>query len=327
MDWHNIEVLITGGTGSLGNELVKQLHGKVRGIRIYSRDEKKQWDMRRLLERTNQISNVSFLIGDVRNRERLRLAMQGVHLVIHTAAMKQVPACEYNPWEAVSTNIVGAWNVIHASLETRSVRKVMNISTDKAVYPVNLYGVTKAAAEKLFIHSNIYSRGGTHPYFSCCRYGNVIGSRGSILPLFLEQLSTGILTITHKDMTRFWITLHDVAAFVLKRLEDMIGGEIFIPKMPSIRIMDVAKNLANAFPDRKVKISEIGIRQGEKIHECLITGEEVVKDMGTYFVIPKENNQIDRATSPYMSNHTILGFLSSNEIVSIIQNYILCNKK
>jgi len=260
------EILITGGTGSLAKALIKELeHYEPYGIRLFSRDELKQWHLKRKVK--NYKNKISFLVGDIRDRKRIELAMSGVDIVIHTAALKQVPSCEFNPLEAINTNIMGSQNVLYAALENK-VDKVLAISTDKAVYPVNLYGATKMCAEKLFIQGNTYS-GGRNPHFSCCRYGNVINSRGSVIPLFKEQAASGIVTVTHKDMTRFFITLEDVAKFILKSLSIMTGGEIFVPRMASAKIVDVAMAVAPG-----CEIEEIGIRPGEKMHEVLITKEE-----------------------------------------------------
>ena len=260
------EILITGGTGSLGKTLVKLLLAKhkIKGVRIFSRDELKQWEMRQ------QIGNapVSYLVGDVRDQKRVELATKGVDIIIHAAALKQVTACEDNPLEAIQTNITGAQNILYAALENK-IEKVMGISTDKACAPANLYGATKLCAEKLFTQGNVYS-GGRPPKFSCVRYGNVLGSRGSIVPLFKKQAQeTGSITITHKDMTRFWITLNQAATFVLRAIEDMQGSEIFVPMMPSAEVEKVAKAVA---PDASIKY--IGIRPGEKMHEILVTKEE-----------------------------------------------------
>jgi len=269
MDWKNKEILITGGTGSLGKAVTKRLltecHPK--GIRIYSRDELKQWEMRQIIDQWECKGNVSFLIGDVRDEKRLSLAMEGVNIVIHTAAMKQVPSCEENPIEAVKTNIQGSQNVITAAINSGTVERVMGISTDKACMPINLYGVTKAAMEKLFIHGNVYSKGKERiPKISCCRYGNVIGSRGSVIPLFKEQAKTGTITVTDPDMTRFWITLPRVAKFIVDNLESMEGGEIFVPFMPSMSMFQIAEAIA---PEANIKI--IGVRKGEKMHEDLVS--------------------------------------------------------
>ncbi len=270
MNWDKKEILITGGTGSLGKTLVKLLIKKYnpKGIRIYSRDELKQWKLKQEL---NTNIPISYLIGDVRDLKRLCIAMDGVDIVIHAAAMKQVPTCEDNPTEAIETNINGSMNVLNASLKCK-VKKVIGIITDKAVYPINLYGMTKAVSEKIFIQGNTYSKHYNdikRPMFSCCRYGNVIGSRGSIVPLFKEQKKKGMITITHKDMTRFWVTLPRIADFILQCIEQMQGEEIFIPEMPSMSVMDIAKTIA---PNTEIKY--IGIREGEKLHEDLWTKEE-----------------------------------------------------
>jgi len=270
MNWANKEILITGGTGSLGRTLTNTFlaasHNWVpKGIRIFSRDELKQWEMKKEID---DRAPVSFLVGDIRDRKRVELATKGVDIIIHAAALKQVPACEDNPLEAIQTNVIGAQNVLYAALEN-DIKKVMAISTDKAVYPINLYGATKLCAEKLFIQGNVYS-GGRSPLFSCCRYGNVLGSRGSVVPLFKEQYQkTGKVTVTDKRMTRFWITLPTVANFIIGAIDRMIGGELFIPKMPSAGIIDIINAVT---PDAEVV--DIGIRPGEKIHEILITKEE-----------------------------------------------------
>ena len=281
MAWlDNKEILITGGTGTLGKKLTELLikNHKPKGIRIFSRDELKQWEMQKTLD-----SNVpvSFLIGDIRNYPRIKRASEGVDLIIHTAAMKQVPACEDNPLEAIQTNVHGAENVLNAALDS-GVQRVMNVSTDKAVYPINLYGATKLAAEKLFIHGNVYS-GSKGTIFSCCRYGNVLGSRGSVYQVFKEQaINDGPIRITDDEMTRFWISIGDVAQFLLERCCDMNGGEVFIPKMPSMKIIDMAQVLYNRYckPTPRIKsfqnkVMTTGIRKGEKLHECLITNEEL----------------------------------------------------
>ena len=276
-------ILVTGGTGSFGNKFTEVLlkEHKPKVIRIFSRGEKKQLDM------MNKFPDkrMRFFIGDVRDKDRLFRAMNDVNIVIHAAALKQVPACEYNPIEAIRTNIDGCANVIDTAIDN-SVDRVMAISTDKAVHPVNLYGATKMTAEKLFIQGNSYS-GKAKTKFSCVRYGNVIGSRGSVIPLFLKQKKEGILTITDKRMTRFWITLKQGVDFVINSTEKMEGGEIFVPKIPSMKIIDLANAIA---PDSKKKI--IGIRPGEKIHEVLITQDEArhSKEFDNYFVIEPEHS-------------------------------------
>ncbi|MCH7564384.1 MAG: UDP-N-acetylglucosamine 4,6-dehydratase (inverting) [Gemmatimonadetes bacterium] len=258
-------ILVTGGTGSFGKRFIEVVlrERKPRKIIIFSRDELKQHEMR---QRVNDPC-VRYFIGDVRDRDRLRRAMHGVDVVIHTAALKQVPSCEYNPFEAVRTNIFGAQNVIDAAIDC-GVERVVGISTDKAVNPVNLYGATKLCAEKIFVQSNAYSgAGGTR--FSCCRYGNVAGSRGSVVPVFLEQRKTGTITVTDSRMTRFWISLEEGVGFVLRCAEAMLGGEIFVPKIPSVRITTLTEALA---PDCTVEY--IGIRPGEKLHEVLVSEDE-----------------------------------------------------
>lgn len=258
-------ILITGGTGSFGRKFTEIVlrDYRPRKLIIFSRDELKQHEMRQ------QVNDpcVRYFIGDVRDKDRLCRAMRGVDIVVHAAALKQVPACEYNPFEAVKTNIFGGQNVIDAAIDC-GVKKVMAISTDKAVNPVNLYGATKLCAEKMFVQSNSYSGvGGTR--FSCCRYGNVVGSRGSVVPIFLEQRKNGTITITDPRMTRFWLTLQQGVEFVIRCIGVMHGGEIFVPKIPSMRVVDLVKAIA---PDCKLEC--IGIRAGEKLHEVLISDDE-----------------------------------------------------
>lgn len=275
-------ILITGGTGSFGKKFTEIVLREFapEALRIFSRGEFLQLQMR---QQFNDDPRLRFFVGDVRDRNRLYRAMDGVDIVVHAAALKQVPTCEYNPIEAVRTNIDGAANVIDAAIDN-GVEKVIAISTDKAVHPVNLYGATKLVAEKLFIQSNAYA-GGHKTRFSVVRYGNVVGSRGSVVPLFLEQRKTGKITITDKRMTRFWITLEQGVRFVIFCIEQMRGGEIFIPKIPSMRVVDLAEVIA---PRAEKEI--IGIRPGEKIHECLLVNEEArhAKEFDTYFVIEPE---------------------------------------
>ena len=266
MNWKNKAVLVTGGTGSFGKKFIEVMLNEVQPAKliVFSRDELKQHEMR-----TGGFSHPSlrYFIGDVRDLDRLRRAMQEVDIVIHAAALKQVPACEYNPMEAIKTNILGSSNVIEAALDT-GVQKVMALSTDKAVNPVNLYGATKLAAEKLFVQSNAYAAGKT-TRFSCVRYGNVVGSRGSVIPIFLQQRENGKLTITDQRMTRFWLTLEQGVRFVIRCTEQMHGGEVFVPKIPSMRIVDLARVIA---PEADLEV--IGIRPGEKLHEVLIHEDE-----------------------------------------------------
>jgi len=268
MSFDNKTILVTGGTGSFGKKLAAILLREYRPKKliVFSRDELKQHEMRRQFP-DGADSPMRYFIGDVRDRERLYRAFSGVQIVVHAAALKQVPACEYNPFEAVQTNILGARNVIDAAID-RGVEKVIGISTDKAVNPVNLYGATKLCAEKMFAHANSYS-GERGCLLSCSRYGNVVGSRGSVIPVFLEQRKNGGLTVTDPRMTRFWLTLEQGVNFVIRCMGLMRGGEIFVPKIPSMKIIDVAKTLA---PESQINF--IGIRPGEKIHEVLISEDE-----------------------------------------------------
>ena len=276
-------ILITGGTGSFGKKCVKILLKEYspKKIIIFSRDELKQHEMRINPEFSSD--KIRFFIGDVRDKERLYRAFNDIDVVIHAAALKQVPACEYNPIEAVKTNVIGAMNVIDAAID-KKVNKVLALSTDKAASPPNLYGGTKFVAEKLFIQANNYTGSNGTP-FACVRYGNVIGSRGSIVPLFKKQRKSGTVTITDERMTRFWLSLNQGVHFVLSSIEKMTGGEIFIPKIPSMKVVDIAKLIA---PDCKMKI--IGRRSGEKLHESMITEHEthMVRDMGDRYVIVSE---------------------------------------
>ena len=259
-------IMVTGGTGSFGKKfaeiVLRDYHPQK--LIIFSRDELKQHEMR-----TGGFDHPSlrYFIGDVRDADRLQRAMNGVDIVIHAAALKQIPACEYNPIEAIMTNVIGAKNVINAALDT-GVKKVIALSTDKAVNAVNLYGATKLCAEKLFVHGNVYS-GSYGTLFSCVRYGNVVASRGSVIPLFLKQRQNGAITVTDPRMTRFWITLEQGVRFVIRCIGHMRGGEVFVPKIPSMNIMDLAQAIA---PD--CQIEQIGIRPGEKLHEVLISEDE-----------------------------------------------------
>lgn len=259
-------ILITGGTGSFGHKYVQTLLSRYKPAKIiiYSRDELKQYEM----QQKYNADCMRYFIGDVRDEQRLIRAMRGVDFVIHAAALKQVPAAEYNPMECIKTNINGAENVINAAIEN-SVEKVIALSTDKAANPVNLYGATKLASDKLFIAANNIS-GGSKPRFSVVRYGNVVGSRGSVVPFFEKLRDSGAdhLPVTHMEMTRFWISLQGGVDFVLKNFSRMLGGEIFVPKIPSIRIVDLAKSIAPQLP-----VKEVGIRPGEKLHEMMCPGD------------------------------------------------------
>ncbi len=283
LDWTQKTILITGGTGSLGRHFTKVMMEKYhpKAVRIYSRDELKQHEMR-LLFPDHEGSPMRYFIGDVRDLDRLKRAMEGVDLVLHAAALKQVPSCEYNPFEAVKTNIHGAKNVIDAAIDC-GVKKVIAVSTDKAVNPVNLYGATKLCAEKIFIQGNAYARR-TQAQFSCVRYGNVIGSRGSVIPLFEEQKRTGKITVTDKRMTRFWITLDQAVDLIIKGFRHLQGGEIFLPRIPSMNIVDLARAIAP-----RCEIEFIGARPGEKLSETLITEEEgqhTIAYDGMYIILP-----------------------------------------
>lgn len=275
-------ILITGGTGSFGNAFVRIALAELDPARlvIFSRDELKQSEM---AKRLGDDRRVRFFLGDVRDRWRLRRAMHGVDLVVHAAALKQVPACEYNPFEAVQTNILGATNVIEAAID-EGVKRVVAISTDKAVNPVNLYGATKLCAEKLFIQGNAYAGGGI-TRFANVRYGNVIGSRGSVIPLFIEQRESGRLTITDERMTRFFLTVEQGVRLVLRAATEMDGGEVFIPRVPSVRITDIAEAVA---PGCKVVVT--GIRPGEKLHEVLVSSDEArhARERGDCIVVYPE---------------------------------------
>jgi UDP-N-acetylglucosamine 4,6-dehydratase/5-epimerase len=265
MNWTGLTVLLTGGTGSFGQKCTEVLLAEqpIKKLIIFSRDELKQHQM----HLAYNDPRLRYFIGDVRDKERLHRAMHGVDVVIHAAALKQVPSCEYNPFEAVKTNILGAANIIDVAIDA-GVRKVMALSTDKAVSPINLYGATKLVAEKLFVQGNAYSGAGK-TRFSCVRYGNVVGSRGSVIPVFREQRLNGTITITDDRMTRFWITLEQGVRFVLKCIDLMRGGEVFVPKIPSMRIRELADVIAPG-----CKQEAIGIRPGEKLHEVLVSRDE-----------------------------------------------------
>lgn len=277
-------VLVTGGTGSFGQKFIKTLlaNSQARRIIIFSRDEFKQSKMQVAIPDPDK--RLRFFIGDVRDVERLQRAFHGVDFVVHAAALKQVPLLEYNPFEAVKTNILGTQNIINAAID-QGVKQVVFISTDKAANPANLYGSTKLCAERLIISGNAYSGGTTK--LSAVRYGNVVGSRGSIVQIVEEQRKSGVITLTHDQMTRYWITLERGVELVVLALNKMHGGEIFIPKIPSMKMLDFLKTLA---PNCQIKI--IGIRPGEKMHEVLITPEEGrhAVEYGDHYVILPEYN-------------------------------------
>lgn len=278
--FNNKTVLVTGGTGSFGKKFVnKVLQSDVKKVIIFSRDELKQYEMKQVFKD----ERIRFFIGDVRDKDRLYRAFEGVDIVIHAAAMKHVDACEYNPFEAVKTNIHGAQNIIEAAID-KGVEKVIALSTDKAAAPVNLYGATKLASDKLFIAANAYV-GEKHTKFSVVRYGNVVGSRGSVVPFFKKIRETGVLPVTDERMTRFWITLDQGVQFVIDNLERMRGGELFVPKIPSMKILDLAKAIA---PECDIEI--VGIRPGEKLHETMITEDDSrhTIEFDDYYVIAPE---------------------------------------
>ena len=281
MNLKNKTILITGGTGSFGKSLTNRIMKKYKPQKliIFSRDELKQYEMQQSWPDNNN-SPLRYFIGDVRDYHRLKMAMTGVDIVVHAAALKHVPAAEYNPFEAVKTNIIGAQNVIDASM-AQNVQRVIALSTDKAAAPINLYGATKLASDKLFIAANNY-RGDKEIKFSVVRYGNVLGSRGSVVPFFIKRKKDGVFPITDKRMTRFSITIDQGVDFVLHCLDKMWGGELFVPKIPSYNIVDVAKAI-----DPHAKIDVVGIRPGEKLHEEMITTTDSLNtiEFEDYFVI------------------------------------------
>lgn len=278
---NNKVVLVTGGTGSFGKRFIAMVLKKYKPLKliVFSRDELKQFEMQQVFGE-DKYPPIRYFLGDIRDKDRLCRAFEGVDIIVHAAALKQVPALEYNPFEAVQTNIMGAQNIINAAIDKR-VKKIIVLSTDKAVGPANLYGATKLCMEKLFIAANAYA--GTHnTRFSVVRYGNVVGSRGSVIPLFLKQRENGRLTVTDNRMTRFWITLEEGVNLVLNGLKLMKGGEIFIPKIPSAKITDICRAIG---PECRVEIT--GIRPGEKLHEALISEDEArnTYDAGKHYVI------------------------------------------
>jgi len=266
MNWSEEAVLVTGGTGSFGRKFVEVMLKDYQPKRlvVFSRDELKQHEMRAAgLDHPS----LRYFLGDIRDQSRLERAFAGVTIVVHAAALKQVPACEYNPFEAVQTNVIGAKNVIDAAIN-QGVRRTLALSTDKAVNPINIYGATKLCAEKMFVQANVYA-GAQDTRFSCARYGNVVASRGSVIPVFQEQKRTGRITLTDPRMTRFWLTLEQGVRFVVTCIEQMHGGEIFVPKIPSMRLLDLAESIAPG-----CQIDTIGIRPGEKLHEVLVSEDE-----------------------------------------------------
>jgi UDP-N-acetylglucosamine 4,6-dehydratase/5-epimerase len=282
LDLNHQSILVTGGTGSFGKQFIRTIlerYPLVKRLVIFSRDELKQYEMAQQFNPEKHRS-LRYFIGDVRDGERLRRACEGIDVIIHAAALKQVPAAEYNPMECIKTNILGAENVINAALDC-GVKHVVALSTDKAAAPINLYGATKLCSDKLFVAANNF-KGGRDLRFSVVRYGNVIGSRGSVVPFFLQQRQTGILPITHPDMTRFNISLEEGVELVLYALENAWGGEIFVPKIPSYKITEVARAIG---PNCEQQI--VGIRPGEKLHEEMITETDSLStvELDRYYVV------------------------------------------
>ena len=291
-------ILITGGTGSFGKRFIKTLLERYspKKLIVFSRDELKQFEMQQEFPVTN-FNRLRYFLGDVRDLPRLRSSMEGVDIVIHAAALKQVPAAEYNPFEAVKTNVFGGQNVIDAAISC-GVKQVIALSTDKAAAPVNLYGATKLCSDKLFIAANNCS--GSHDIrFSVVRYGNVMGSRGSVIPFFLKQQKSGVLPITDQRMTRFSITLQQGVDFVLMCLKKMWGGELFVPKIPSYRLIDVAKAIS---PNAKIEI--VGIRPGEKLHEEMITVSDAINtvEFDDYYTITPNSEYISWDKKAFLNN-------------------------
>jgi len=330
---NNKTILITGGTGSFGKKFIKTILDKYKPkkVIVYSRDELKQYEMQQKFPDTSG-SPMRYFIGDVRDYHRLKMAMTGVDVVIHAAALKQVPAAEYNPFEAVKTNIIGGQNVIDSAI-SQGVEKVIALSTDKAAAPINLYGATKLASDKLFVAANNYS-GENNIKFSVVRYGNVMGSRGSVIPFFQSKMGTGLLPITDERMTRFNITLQNGVDFVLQCLDKMWGGELFVPKIASYNILDVAKAIA---PECKYEM--VGIRPGEKLHEEMITETDALNsvEFEKYFVIlpstelwdidqfRKESNSSVGKMCEFgfsYNSGTNKDFLTVNELKELIKNHI-----
>jgi len=287
----NSRILITGGTGSFGKAFIAEIfkrYPEIKRLVVYSRDELKQWELQQLYPE-KEYPQLRFFLGDVRDRDRLKRALERIDTVVHAAALKQVPAAEYNPIEFINTNVLGAENVVQACLDA-GVKRVVALSTDKAAAPINLYGATKLCSDKLFIAANNI-KGTRDLRFSVVRYGNVMGSRGSVIPFFLDKVKTGVLPITDPSMTRFNISLNEGVAMVLWALENSLGGELFVPKIPSYRITDVAEAIG---PSCEKPVT--GIRPGEKIHEEMITSSDsfTTIDLGTYFAIMPSDGQVQK---------------------------------
>lgn len=327
----NSSILITGGTGSFGNAFLKEIlkrYPEIRRVVIFSRDELKQWQMQQNFP-ADKYPNLRFFLGDVRDKERLKRALRGIDYVIHAAALKQVPAAEYNPFEFIKTNVIGAENLVEACLDSQ-VKKIIALSTDKAAAPVNLYGATKLCSDKLFISANKVT-GGSNQSFAVVRYGNIMASRGSVIPLFLEQAKSEIIKITNPEMTRFNISLKEGVEMVIWALINAIGGEIFVPKIPSYKILDLADAIG---PNCKKEF--IGIRPGEKIHEEMITTADSYStiDLGNYYaILPMDGRLLNKYQSNLVSfemfekgksynSGTNKKFLSIEEIRQLIINNV-----
>ncbi|MDC0452294.1 UDP-N-acetylglucosamine 4,6-dehydratase (inverting) [Candidatus Pelagibacter sp.] len=329
MKINNASILITGGTGTFGKAMVSKLlksYPNIKRLVIFSRDELKQDQMNDEFS-TEKYKNLRYFIGDVRDYQRLLRALDGIDIIIHAAALKQVPAAEYNPIEFIKTNVIGAQNIIEAAIE-KKVKKVIALSTDKACSPINLYGASKLCSDKLFVAANSYA--GRNGIFSVVRYGNVMGSRGSIIPKFLEQAKKGILNVTDPNMTRFNITLKDSVKMVLFALKNMKGAEILVPKIPSYKIIDLAKSIG---PNCKIKV--IGIRSGEKIHEEMISESDsfTTFDIGDYYIIlPAQNKSLISRYKKFnikkvlpnfrYASGTNSKFLNIKELRFLIKNYV-----
>ena len=328
---NNSNILITGGTGSFGRAFLKEVlikYPDIGRVVIFSRDELKQWEMQQIYPQ-NKYPQVRFFLGDVRDRDRLKLALVNVDTIIHAAALKQVPAAEYNPIEFIKTNVIGAENVIRASLDSE-VKNIVALSTDKAAAPINLYGASKLCSDKLFIAANNII-GNRNLKISVVRYGNVLGSRGSVIPYFLEKVKEGIIPITDKNMTRFNITLNEGVKMVLNALSDSLGGELFVPKIPSYRILDIVEAIAP-----NCKIENIGIRPGEKIHEEMITQADSVNTYeldNKYIILPNkedikkkyENEKINLKKVPVGFSYNSFNnenYLTVEEIRNLIKSNI-----
>lgn len=311
----NKQILLTGGTGSFGRAFVRRMLAVDPScvIRVYSRDELKQFEMEREFHRDPRLR---FFLGDVRDAGRLARAMYGVDWVVHAAALKHVPLCEYNPAEAIKTNIMGAQNVVDCAIDA-GVARTVGLSTDKAVNPVNLYGATKLCAEKVLVHGNVYA-GTRNSRFAMVRYGNVVGSRGSVIPLFVKQAASGVLTVTDERMSRFWISLEQAVDLVLDAFGAMVGGEIFVPKIPSMRLTDLARAIA---PHAMIK--EVGIRPGEKLHEVLLTAEESrnARDIGSHYIVGGQDRELGTPVPDgfVYASHTNTQWLSVERLGELVE--------